>query len=118
MFLQISQNSQENTCAKGSFLKNLQICRVNSFIKKEIPAQMFFCESFRRLLLHKHLFCLLSHHDLWFFQKRCNTYIAADYFLDLTYRLGTRISLIFQTLIQTNIFNPVEHLRRSFFLRK
>ena len=35
-FLQISQNSQENTCVGISFLIN--------FIKKETPTQMFSCE--------------------------------------------------------------------------
>ena len=36
MFLEISQNSQENTCAKVSFLIKLQ--------KKEALAQVFSCE--------------------------------------------------------------------------
>ena len=37
MFLEISQNSQKNTCARISFLE-LQTC---NFIKKETPAQAF-----------------------------------------------------------------------------
>ena len=36
MFSEISQNLQENTCARVSFLIN--------FIKKETLAQMFYCE--------------------------------------------------------------------------
>ena len=36
LFLEISQNSQENTCARASFLIKL--------IKKEILAQVFSCE--------------------------------------------------------------------------
>ena len=36
MFLEISQNSQENTCARDSFIIN--------FIKKESLGQVFFCE--------------------------------------------------------------------------
>ena len=36
--LQISQNSQENTCAKDLLLMKQHICRVNNFIKKEVPA--------------------------------------------------------------------------------
>ena len=39
MFLEISQNSQENTCVRVSFLKKLQ-----AFIKKETLAQVFSCE--------------------------------------------------------------------------
>ena len=41
MFLEISQNSQENTCAGDSFLVKLQAC---NFIKKETLAQVFSCE--------------------------------------------------------------------------
>ena len=111
MFLQISQNSQENT-------------------KKEIPAQMFSCkfceisdniffkEPFGRLLQHKHSFCLLSHHDLSHFQKRFHTYFLAEYFFGLICRLGARVSSIFQALSQKPTFNPVEHLRGSSFFAK
>ena len=41
VFLEISQNSQENTCARDSFLIKLKAC---NFIKKESLAQMFSCE--------------------------------------------------------------------------
>ena len=40
MFLEISQNSQENTCARVSFSKKLQAETCN-FIKKETLAQVF-----------------------------------------------------------------------------
>ena len=53
-FLRISQNSQENTCAKGLFLMKLQIYRANNFIEKEIPAQIFSCE-----------FCEIAHDTLF-----------------------------------------------------
>ena len=98
-----------------------------NFIKKEIPAQMFSCEfceisqntfskePIGRLLLHKHSFSLLSHHDLSLFQKRCHTCFPVEYFLGVISRLGTRVSSIFQTLSQKPIFNPVKHLRWSFF---
>ena len=39
-FLEISQNSQENICARVSFLIKLQAC---NFIKKETLAQVFSC---------------------------------------------------------------------------
>ena len=42
MFLEIPQNSQENPCAKVSFLIKLQASC--NFIKKETLAQVFFCE--------------------------------------------------------------------------
>ena len=55
------------------------------------------------------------YHDLLFFQKRCHTYFSAEYFPGLIYRLGTKVSSIFQTVSQTPIFKPVKHLRLSFF---
>ena len=72
-----------------------------SFEFFEISRSTFFKEPFRRLLLHKHSLCLMSHHDLLFFQKRFHTYFPAEYFLGLIYRFGTRVSLIFQTLSKT-----------------
>ena len=50
MLLKISQNSQENTCARDSFLIKLQAC---SFIKKVSLAQVLsseFCEIFKNTL--------------------------------------------------------------------
>ena len=41
VFFEISQNSQENTCARVSFLIRLQ---VSNFIKREALAQVFSCE--------------------------------------------------------------------------
>ena len=43
VFLKFSQNSQENTCARASFLMKLQASACN-FIKKETLAQAFSCE--------------------------------------------------------------------------
>ena len=43
VFLKISQNSQEDTCARVSFLIKLQAWVCN-FIKKETLAQVFFCK--------------------------------------------------------------------------
>ena len=48
VFLENSQNSQENTCARVSFLTKLQQLALAlaglSFIEKETPAQVFSCE--------------------------------------------------------------------------
>ena len=45
VFLEISQNSQENTCSRASFLIKLQAsASACNFIKKEALAQVFFCE--------------------------------------------------------------------------
>ena len=44
VFLKISQNSEENTCAWVSFLKKLQ-AEACTCIKKENLAQVFSCES-------------------------------------------------------------------------
>ena len=52
--LQISQNSQENTCARVSFLINFQSS--GNFIKKETLAQIFsyeFCEISKSTFLYK-----------------------------------------------------------------
>ena len=43
VFLEILQNSQQNTCARVSFLITLQ-AEVCNFIKKETLAQVFSCE--------------------------------------------------------------------------
>ena len=53
VFLQISQNSQENTCARVYFLIKLQAC---NFIEKETLAQMLcceFCEISKNILSYK-----------------------------------------------------------------
>ena len=56
LFLEISQNSQENTCAKISFLIKLQVSALQlyskkrpwhqacNFIEKETLARVFYCE--------------------------------------------------------------------------
>ena len=49
------------------------------------------------------------------FQKRCHTYFPAEYFLGLICRLRIGVSPIFQTLSWKPIFNPIQHLRWSFY---
>ena len=61
MFLEISQNSEENTCARISFLK---AC---NFIKKETLAQVFlceFCKILRTPFLTEHLWWLLLDEEM------------------------------------------------------
>ena len=56
-FFKISRNSQENTCARASFLLKLQAVGVN-FIKKETPTQRFrseFCEIVKNTHFVEHL---------------------------------------------------------------
>ena len=57
MFLKISQNSQENTSARVSFLIKLQAIACN-FIKNEALAQVFSCEFweiFKNIFVTEHL---------------------------------------------------------------
>ena len=54
MFLEISQNSKENTCARVSFLITLQASPTSNFIKKETLAQVFSCKFCK---ISKNIFC-------------------------------------------------------------
>ena len=57
MFFEILQNSQENICARVSFLIKLQGWRPATLLKKEIPTQAFSCEYcsvFKNNYLEKH----------------------------------------------------------------
>ena len=72
IFLKILQNSQENICAKVSFL--IQCCRNQAcnFIKKETLAQVFsceFCEIFKIIFFTKHLWTTVS---AWHYCKLYN----------------------------------------------
>ena len=61
VFLEISQNSQENTCARVSFLIKLQAAC--NFIKKETLAQVFsceFCEISKKTFFTEHLWVTAS----------------------------------------------------------
>ena len=61
VFLEISQNSQENTCARVSFLMKFQASGCN-FIKRETLAQAFsceFCQIFKNTSFTEHFRWLL-----------------------------------------------------------
>ena len=111
VFLQISQHKK---MPKKRFRHRCFLMNSAKFLIHNI----FFKELFGRLLQHKHSFCLLSHHDLSHFQKRCHTYFLAEYFFGLIFTLGARVSSIFHAHSQKPIFNPVEHLRGSLFFAK
>ena len=91
----------------------------------KIFTKTVFKEPFGRLLLHKHLFRLLSHHDLSPFRKRYYTYFPAEYFLSLVCRLGVGVSSILQTLSQkpgayfqpSRIFTMVVFCKNSWQLK-
>ena len=64
VFLKISQNSQENTCARVCFLS---YC---NFIKKETLGQMFsceFCEFFKNIVFTEHLWTTASEKSFTYF---------------------------------------------------
>ena len=90
MFLKISQNSQENTCVRISFLIRLHV-ESSTFIKQGNPAQVFtfkFCEVFKNSSFIEHLWWLLLERakncgTLWIrgvkkvpLPKICHTYPA------------------------------------------
>ena len=61
VFLELSQSSQENNCARVSFLIKLQ-AKVCNFIKKKTLAQVFFCEFYeisKNNIYIEHLWWLL-----------------------------------------------------------
>ena len=68
VFLEMSQNSQENTCARVAFLILLQ-AEVCNFIKKETLAEVFsvnFVKFLRILFLIEHLWWLLLYIKFYF----------------------------------------------------
>ena len=83
VFLKILQNSQETPGLESRFQGSCRPTDIFLFSCElcEIFYNTFFKEPFGRLLLHKHLFCLLSHHDHLFFQKSWHTYFSVEYFL-------------------------------------
>ena len=54
VFLKISQNSQENTCARISFLIKLQASQPATFSKKRQVFSSKFCESFKNNFFAEH----------------------------------------------------------------
>ena len=70
-FLEISQNSQENTCARVSFLMKLQ---AEAFIKKETLAQEFSCEFWE---ISKNTFFWLNTADGCFWSLKAGSHLAS-----------------------------------------
>ena len=115
VFLEISQNSQENTCARVSFLIKLQNKPATLFLKKETLAQEFsyeFCEISKNTFFTERLCTTASDHfchhvgTSWsncncianlerFFRGHCSEYFL-QYFVsyELEGKIGTLVSLI------------------------
>ena len=104
MFLNISQNSQENTCARCSFLIKLQSWRLQLF-KREILAQVFsceFCKLFKNsffyiaLLPNGHIF--VDSPSNW---RRNSTWKVRGNYIDFEWRIHVEI----MTSIRRGYFN-------------
>ena len=83
VFLKIPENSQENTCARGSFLIKLQVSACN-FIKKETLAQVLSCEFseiFKKTLFHKIPPVAVSAKNMLELLKRHCTPATTSYFI-------------------------------------
>ena len=87
MLLEISQNSQENTCARASFLMTLQASICN-FIKKETLAQEFSCK-----------FCKISKIYHFLQKKHCEIPFFAEH-------LWASASVV----LRKNYFGKIEQL--------
>ena len=75
-FLTISQNSEENTCARVYFLIKLQRPETCNFIRKETLAQVFsceFCEILRTLFFQNTGGCFYQLSSLFFRECRLKT---------------------------------------------
>ena len=68
MFLEISENLQESTCARVSFLTKLQAeAEACNFINKETLAQVFsceFCDIWKNTFFIEHLWATASEEHL------------------------------------------------------
>ena len=65
LFLEISQNSQENVCARVSYFDKVARLRPANFSKKETLAQVFsceFCEISKNTFSVEHLWVTASNH--------------------------------------------------------
>ena len=130
----LNPNPNRGSFPRGAIVRTpfsitLQIHRVYLYQKRDSETYVFFVNSAKFLITlfkepcdgcffinTRSVYCPTN--ELLFFQKRCHAYFPAEYFLVWIYRLGTRLTSIFKTLIQTPIFNPVEHLRLRVFFRK
>ena len=100
------------------FCKNLLAQRI-SYEFFQLFYNIFFKEPFGRLLLHKHPFCLQSHHDLLSFQKRCHIYFPAEYFLTLISRLRTGVrSMLPRRRFFAKIVNNLKQLKAVKYFRR
>ena len=90
--LQISQNSQENGCAKNSFLVKLQIYRASLYQKRDSGAdfflwilrnfseRIFFLKKKTETHLHKHSFCLCPTTNFRLFKNNVTHIFRQNFF--------------------------------------
>ena len=94
MFLEISQNSQENTCDRISFLRDC------NFIKKETLAQAFSCEFCE---ISKSIFFNKTHLVAAFVSE--SKYLTSQTRLDLLCQVQAAV-FVFVHLLLTRILDP------------
>ena len=115
-FLQTLQNSQENTCARVLFLMKLRIHRFCNFIKKKRFRHKWFSVNSAKFLIASFL---KNPFDGCFYINTFHLFkrhtISGALFSRLNLKTGNKSGSIFQTLSLKPIFNPVKHLRWSFF---
>ena len=111
VFLKLSQNSQNNTCARIPFLMKLQADEACSYIKKEPLAQVFsceICEFFKKTVFTEHFRWLFLH-------EVDNEVYDHNYFI-------SKLSCIFSqrnlTFISTYIVSITQDSPKKFFLFK
>ena len=112
VFLKISQNSQENSCARASFLIKLQAC---NFVKKEILPQVFsckFCEILGTPFFIGHLWGLLL-----YLRDETKTHASKEFFISsIKTFLVTMIKMI--TTSSTDVFKSLSPYLYNCFFKK
>ena len=83
--LEISQNSQENTCARVSVLIKLRRAQTSNLIKKETLVQVISCEFSKiskNTFFAEHLWTTSSGRDYHSYNSQLEKQVATDFFSD------------------------------------